>query len=123
MNDIVKINVTHADLELVRGDDDAFEFTFSDELGAIDITDWTVFFTVRSDNNEEDDTNAIIKKVITEHTDPEHGKTEIQITEEDSNQPIDSYYYDIQIKDDSNKIKTVVIGNIFIVQDVTKSTS
>lgn len=110
------------DFEIVRGDNENIEVTFTDNDTnlPINITGYTVYFTVNMTKDSIDDEDAVIKKDITDHTDPTNGKTLIQLTSTDTAIAIGKYHYDVQYKDENNQIKTVVIGNINIIQDVTK---
>ena len=57
-----------------RGKDYSFLLTLSDANGIIDLTNKVVFFTVKDVNslNPANDTNAVITKTITVHSDPTH---------------------------------------------------
>lgn len=111
-------------LQIVRGDDEAITVTVTDkDTGdAINITGYTIMFTVRSDVDATDDTTALIKKDVTTHTTPAEGITTINLTHEDTAVAAGNYRYDVQYKDTQNKIKTILIGDIEILQDVTKRT-
>lgn len=115
MNDSAKI-------ELVRGDDEAIELEFLNEADntPIDLTGSTVMFTVRANKDEADDTNALIKKDVTSHIDPTHGKTVVELSHTETTVAVGNYNYDLQIKDTAGKIKTIVIAEASIIQDVTK---
>lgn len=88
----------------------------------VDITGWKVYFTVK-ENKDDADENAKIKKDIIEHTDPTHGKTEIVLTNEDTDKlnPTTNYY-DVQVKKPDGKIKTYVSGEIDVLEDITRRT-
>ena len=107
------------DLRIYRGDDKTYNLTFTNSSGtAIDITGYTIFFTVKNYSGDSDD-DAVIKKDITSHSDPTAGKTEITLSSTDTAQAIKKYCYDIQMKDGSGNITTVVEAFLFIVQDIT----
>lgn len=109
-------------LQIIRGDSQEITTTFEDENGvAINLTGKTVFFTVRDINciSSSDDTDAIITKKITVHSDPTHGITKITLTKDDTNQEIKSYFYDLQIVSGSDVISTDR-GTLEIIQDITK---
>ena len=110
------------DLTIYRGDDKTWTLAFTDSTGtAIDITGYTIYFTVKINSNDIDD-NAVITKDITSHTDPTEGETEIVLTNSDTDLPIKKYWYDIQMKDGSDKITTVLEGRFIVVQDITLRT-
>jgi len=109
-------------LEVKRGDSKTYTLTFKDEDGnLIDITGYTVFFTVKEKIDDNDD-HAKIKKTITSHTDPTNGETQIQLSSSDTNL-IGNYLFDIQIKNTTNEIITIMEGLITFTKDVTQRTS
>lgn len=111
----------------IRGDDDNIKVTFKDADGAVvDITGYTVFFTVklREDLYDTDDTNAKISKKITVHSDPTNGETTIKLTSTDTAISSNAeYYYDIQLKSSTGDISSIDRGNFVITEDVTKRIS
>lgn len=114
------------DLSMVRGDTLETTLTFTDaDDNVIDITDWTIFFTVKKEEylTDDDDSEAEISKSET-ITDGTSGQYTLTIDPEDTEE-VDPglYVYDIQIKKDDGSIQTVVIGNFEIIQDVTKETT
>ena len=113
-------------LSVYRGDDKTFSLTFTDSGGgAIDISGWTIFFTVKKQANlsAPDDTDALIQKDIVTHDDPINGKTNIVLTPADTNITPDNHFCDIQTKDDSGNIGTVAVGLFEVHTDVTRRTS
>jgi len=105
--------------QFVRGDDQVLALEFKLDGVPKDITGWTVFFTVKK-NVGDLDTDAVIKKEITTHTDPTNGKTEIPVLDTETD-PLDGvYFYDVQYKDTLGIIKTVMLGNMTFVKDVTR---
>lgn len=113
------------DLSVYKGDDKSWTLNFKSSNIAIDITGYVVFFTVKQNMTDGDltDSAALIKKTISNHSDPTHGITVLSITNSDTNIPAGDYFYDIQMKDTSNKITTVMVGKFSIVQDVTRRSS
>jgi len=111
-------------IELVRGDDEAIELEFVDATtnNPVDLTDCAVMFTVRADKADANDDNALIKKDVYTHTDPTNGKTTINLLHTDTDVTPGNYSYDVQYVDTENKVKTLVIGECTVVQDVTKRT-
>jgi len=111
-------------IEIIRGDDVALNATFKDDAGvAIDITGYTVFFTVKDNYTSTDDSAAIISKTVTSHTAPLLGKTSIALTNTDTNLAETDYYYDFQLKDTTNKIASTQRGILAVTWDVTRRTS
>ena len=106
-------------LEIIRGDDETITVTFKDAAGTvINITGYTVYFTVKSNLNMTD-ADAEIKKDITNHSDPTHGKTQIDLTSTDTAIASGVYYWDLQLKNSQGEISSTEKGEFKIVQDVT----
>lgn len=111
-------------LSIIRGDDKYYNLTFTDGTGsAIDITNWTIYFTVKSNLSDTDDSNALIQKDVSSHTDPTNGKTRVHLTHGDTDLTKGDYYYDIQVKKDNGDIITVVNGIFEVAYDVTRRTT
>lgn len=110
-------------IDMVRNDDRTFTLTFTDENGtAIDITGYTVFFTVKSAKSDLD-AAAKIAKTWSAHSDPTNGITTFALEPADTTSLSGMYYFDIQMKDVSSKIYTPMIGYFNVVEDVTLRTS
>jgi len=106
-------------LEVTRGDTKSYQLKFKDENGnAVDITGWTVYFTVKRKVNDTD-ANAVIVKNVTSHTDASAGETVIALSCTDTNL-IGNYYYDIQFKTDDDSITTPLEGTITFKKDITQ---
>lgn len=107
-------------LEQVRGDTRNYQLHFYDDSNVdIDITGWTVTMTVKADLESTDDTSALIKKVVTIHSDPTHGKTQITLEASETNF-VGDFYYDIQIKRPDGVTLTLISGILTFVADVTR---
>lgn len=105
---------------LYRGDDRNINLTFTDNNGAIDITNWKIYFTVKHLDTDSDDI-AAIKKDTTVHSDPTNGKSSIFLTNGETGNLIPgNYVYDIQIKKGDGTVKTIMKGKLKVLQDVTK---
>jgi len=108
-------------LEVYRGDSKTYELEFLDEQGnKLDLTNVEITFTVKR-SVYDDDSQAIIQKIITSHTDPTNGITRISLTPADTDKEDGVYVFDIQMKDSLNNIKTLVVGRFYIKPDVTRS--
>ena len=92
------------DLTISRKTSKSFQLNFKKDHNPVDITGWTVYFTVK-DKMEETDNNAKIKKDITSHLDATGGRTLIELSPVDTDLK-GNMYYDIKYKDP--------IGNIGI---------
>lgn len=115
--------ITNSPLEMVRGDSKTYTLLFRDENDAcVDITGWTIFFTVKQNAGQTDD-DAKIKKDITVHTDPLNGQSAIELTPSDTANLLGGYLYDIQYKDTTGKIQTIVEGIFSVSKDITRRTS
>lgn len=114
---------TIQDISIVRGDTLEYAIEFSMQGRPIDITGSTVYFTVRKPEtmNNKTDRNVVLKKNITEHTDPKKGETFIQIpAQEMQHVEPGQYYWDVQLKDYADTVQTFVMGILEVVNDVTK---
>jgi hypothetical protein len=79
-----------------RGDTVTLNLTFKDANGdAINITAYTIFFTLKR-NKYDTDAQAAIQKNITVHTVPASGQTQITLTDTETALLIGTYYYDIK---------------------------
>jgi len=99
-----------------------WQLEFVKDDASLDITDYTIFFTVKSDPKDEDD-DALIKKDITTHSSPTEGKTLISLTTSDTNIDVGSYYYDIKYKDGNGNQDILFYGKFEVQRPITKRTS
>jgi hypothetical protein len=110
------------DKTVIRGDSDDFTIKFTDDNNvALDLTGWTVWFTVRKTwVNEDivDDIDAPISRKITEF--PINGQVTISITSEETTIKAGEYHYDIQYKKPNGKIKSITSCKYIIRNDVTR---
>ena len=117
------------DLSMYRGDNKTWTLTFKDGNGtAIDITGYTIFFTVKNQNayvdSTSDTTDGLVQKTIVNHTSPSTGVSVLNIVPADtSSLSPTTYKYDMQLKDDSGSILTFIEGNFEVLADVTRRTS
>lgn len=113
-------------MEFTRGDDIELEITFSDSdtNDPIDITSSTIYFTVKKIwDNLADDTQALISKEVTSHTNPTGWVTKIDLTNADTDIEPWEYDYDFQVKDQYGKIQSTIVGTLKVLRDVTRRTS
>jgi len=108
------------ELSFYKGDDVYWQLTITDENDTIvDITGYIVNFTIKKYATDSDE-DAILKKTITDHSDPTNGKTVIYLTKSDTDKiAVNTYIYDIQITDKNDKVTTVIKDTIEVLQDVT----
>lgn len=88
------------EIDLYWGNSYNLTATIKDTSGNIvNISGKTVIFTVKrfKDLNDKDDTEKVIQKIITNHSDPANGKTVISLTSDDMKIAEGFYYADIKI--------------------------
>jgi hypothetical protein len=109
--------------DFYRGDTQRYKLTLKDvSTGTpIDLTGATIWFTMKPAITD-DDTNAVIQKQVTSHTDAVNGETEIVLTNADTqNLVLGTYYYDIQYVAANGDVKTIIAGKLKVIGDVTRS--
>lgn len=105
-------------LEIKRGDTKTYTLTFTNNDNIlINLTGYTVFFTVKENINDVDSL-AKISKTITTHSAPTIGVTELVLSATENNL-VGHYLYDIQVKDPLGEIETVQEGIITFTKDIT----
>lgn len=115
--------MTTTSMEIIRRDDTTINCVFKDADGnAINITGYTIFFTVK-ENLDDSDSDAKISKTVSSHTDPTNGATQITLSATDTNIDEGTYYYDFQMKTSGGTIQSTKRGILSVVQDVTVRTS
>lgn len=89
------------DITVKRGNTLPIDLTITDATGTpVDLTGATVYFTAKTAESDTDatDTNASIKKDVTDHTDPTAGETTILLDADDTTVNPGNYFYDITVK-------------------------
>lgn len=110
-------------LRVSRGDTFLRTMSFVDSAGAaINITDWTIFFTIK-DAKDEADGSAEISKTITTHTNAAAGLTQILVAASEMAVLNGDYFYDIQAKKSDGTILTILRGKFIVDSDITLRTS
>lgn len=110
---------------IIRGDDISIIVTCKDETTglAIDITGYSVFFTVKK-RIADADVSALVSKKVTSHTDPTAGQTTISLTHtETAVLKEGDYIYDFQLIDGSGNISSTQRSQFVVLDDVTIRTS
>ena len=105
-------------LHVWRKTSKAYELQFTKNNRAIDITGWTIYFTVKSKKSDTDG-EALIQKDVTSHSDPTQGITLISLSATETD-IIGSKYYDIKIKDDEGNSNIILQGRILFSEVVTQ---
>jgi len=105
---------------IYRGDSRNYNINITKSNGDPEpITGWKFYFTAKLDYHDPDD-KAYIKKDITNHTDPENGKTIIALLHEDTDINPGVYWYDIQAKRADGSILTLARGRLEVTLDITR---
>jgi len=108
-------------LTIFKKDTKTYELKFKKNGAGIDITDWTIYFTVK-EKMEDSDLEAIIKKDISAHSDPSNGVTTISLTSEDTDYT-GNYYYSIDYKDGDGNEGVLFHGRIKFQESVRDTRS
>ena len=90
-------------------------------LTARDITGWTIFLTVKR-RLDDSDSQAMVSKTITSHTDAVNGVSIISILLADTDFDAGVYYYDIKYLDTAGNQVTFIYGNYIIKKASTNRT-
>ena len=90
----------YVNLQRSQGSTMGYELPFTKDGIAIDITDFKIYFTLKT-NKEDADSAAKINKTITIHTDPANGKVLIEFSASDTSDLLGNYYFSIEYKDTS----------------------
>lgn len=109
-------------LEAYRGDTYPILLTITEDDEALNLTGWTVFLTVK-ENEDDLDANAKISKTNTVHAEPLAGKTRFVLTATDTAELAGIYYFDVQVKRADGTIFTAVKGIINFSKDITRRVS
>ena len=109
------------DIERRRGDTYADMICLKDKReNPIDITGYTFTLTVSKDPRPEDKSKQLydIEGVIVE---ADKGTVEFAPTGAQAHQKAGVYYYDIEMRDELGRIRTIEHGKYTYIQDITKS--
>jgi uncharacterized protein YfaT (DUF1175 family) len=115
-------NITDNNIELYRGDDISFNLTFTDPDNndlPIDITNWVVFFTIKT-NKTDTDAKAVLHKEFSNFVNPALGIAPIIVSHTETNSFLGGYYYDFQVKRQDGSILTITSGGITFLTDITR---
>ena len=106
-------------ISIKRDNDRNLKVTVTKNGVAVDITGWSVRFTVKKTANLTD-AQAIINVLVTSHENPTGGITNIPINASDTTtEEVGRYVYDIKVRDASNKLHSSDSGIFELVQEVT----
>lgn len=93
-----------------QGSTKPYTLNFKKNGNAIDITGWTIYFTVKKSVSDSD-AEALINKKITNHSDPTNGKTLIELTANEASLE-GNFWYSVDYKDDEGNEDIIVHGRI-----------
>jgi hypothetical protein len=108
--------------DLVRGDDWPVQLVLTDNAGAaIDITGNTYWFTIKA---SPDDVSPLAQaSIVATGADALLGKVTVAIPSSSTSTIVPGkLYYDIQEKDSTNKIYTLLLGRVKVIKDITLAT-
>lgn len=110
-------------ISIIRGTDNSITITFKESGVVIDITDYTILFTVKKQCDiNKDDTFALIEKTITTHSDPTHGESTLELSSTDTDIDEGNYYWDLRLIKDGIITQTQR-DNLEITNGITKRIS
>jgi len=106
-------------MNIIKRDDEFFELTFKTIDGdPVDLTDGTVYFTVKKRKTDADE-DALISKEITEFYDATGGIAVLELTNEETDIGTGLYYFDIQFVDSRDKVMSMPSSVFTVSQDIT----
>lgn len=106
-------------IKRVRGDNYSLDIQITNEADeAIDLTNCTVFFTVKRSVLDADSA-ALIAVSVTSHSSPTTGETSIPLTSDETDL-VGEFEYDIKIKTAGGVITSVIKDKIIFIDNVTK---
>jgi len=113
--------ITEFDWLIAQGDTDFMEIEIVDEETnvPVDISGAVIYFTVKKSYSDID-SQAVIYKEITEHTDPINGKSRFDILSSDTNKPISKYLYDLIITFPTGERKHLIPPSNFTITPTVK---
>lgn len=101
----------YQNLEIFQKSTKAYELKFKNKYkAALNITGWTIYFTVK-EKMQDKDADAKIKKIITIHLSAIDGKTLIELSSSDTDL-LGNYYYSFDFKNNNGKEGVLFLGRI-----------
>lgn len=111
-----------SNIVVYRGDDFSTQLIFTDDNeDVIDITGWTIFFTVKKKTTDPDSSAKI--SVTIPPSDPTNGIALVTVSHTITDALKGLYYYDFQFRKADGTIQTLINGGITFEVDVTRRTS
>ncbi|WP_427007183.1 hypothetical protein [Pseudarthrobacter sp. H2] len=111
-------------IEIKQGTDNSLKLHFSTKdattgvVTDVNITGWTIYFTVKK-TVRDTDAQALISKTVTSHSGPTQGITYVPISYGESSLPVRGYVYDIKSVDAGGARQSSGVGTL-IVSDVVR---
>ena len=102
--------MSYKKLEIFRKSSKAYELRFKKDGIVVDLTGWTIYFTVK-EKVSDSDINANIKKTITSHLDAVNGKSLIELTPTDTD-ILGNRYFSFDYKTDDGDEGVLFWGRI-----------
>jgi hypothetical protein len=114
--------VVNKNRSMYQGETIPWEVTCVDSSGtAVDITGYTFYFTVKNVyDNDTTDVNALLKKTITNLSDPGNGIFQITFDAGDTQIAAGVHWYDIRAKDTNSKVVTIQSGTLEVKAAATR---
>jgi hypothetical protein len=118
------VSYTSKDLNpLVRGDDWTIKLVITSNGTPVNITGYSFWFTLKADIDAADPGNLQVT-ASAGSPDAASGILYINVNSNlTANLVPQTYNYDVQQIDTSNKVQTLLIGKVKVVKDITRSTS
>lgn len=108
------------ELSVFQKNDVTITINLQDSNGsAIDITGYTFYFSVKTDETDTD-VEGLITKKVTSHTDPTNGQTEVALSDSDMDITPGKYFYDVKMKDSSGNLTTWVKDVFKVAYQITQ---
>ena len=106
---------------ITKGDSDYISISVinADTNQPVNITDSTIYFTVKKSSADLDE-SAVIQKVITEHVNATGGLSKIELSSDDTDLDIGRYIYDIVIAFLSGERQHLVTPSAFVISQTVK---
>lgn len=106
-----------SDITVYRKSDFDITFNYKNNDDSVrTLSGATVYFTVKTSSydNDADDSEAIIAKDVTSHTDASNGITAIELTDDDTNIAPGNYFYDVVVVESNGDRHLAVKGRLAI---------
>lgn len=107
--------------DITQGDDVTFDILFEETDGtAIDITDWTVWLTIK-ESRDDADSEALIQQTVTSHDAPSKGQTSVTFAAADTDGLMGNKHWDLQYKNRAGDTRTPVTGVVYFGEEITNT--